>query len=63
MNAKEFKELRPGDVVRNLGTRNIYQVLEARTKEVILVKVVIAENPSEWEIIKKGNWILGHDPI
>ena len=53
MTSEEFTKLKRGDIVVNQGTGNSYIVEEAITRETkILIRVIIASNPNEWELVK-----------
>ena len=54
MNEKNWYTLNPGDIVQNLGSGKAYMIIDYRNGEYMLLDVVFASNPSEWELVKKG---------
>ncbi len=54
MNQNQFKELRPGDIVRHkLGTR-AYIVTDNFRDRVTAIRTVDLTNPDEWDIVVKN---------
>ena len=55
---KEYYNLRPGDVIQNLGSGSVYIVLEIHkpgiTTTTVAVRTVIVDNPDEWKIVRKS---------
>ena len=52
MTEKEFNSLQRGDIVQNLGSGNTYIVADLRDGRATLINIVIAENHSEWALMR-----------
>lgn len=52
MTREQFDNLNRGDIVRNVQSGNSY-VVESKTVggELLLVLIIHASNPSEWEVV------------
>jgi hypothetical protein len=48
--------LRPGDVVRNIGSGEAYVVLENVGRGAIAVRTIHVSNPQEWVLVSRGDW-------
>lgn len=53
MTKEEFKKLKRGDVVRNIGSENVYVVTGNYGEYSTFVNTIVAYNHTEWEIIEK----------
>ena len=58
MDLTEYYNLRPGDVIQNLGSGAAYIVLEVHkpgvTTTIVAVRTVTVSNPDEWRLVRKG---------
>jgi hypothetical protein len=62
MTKKEFKKLKRGDVVRNIGSERVYVVTGNYGEYSTFTDTIIAYNHTEWEIMEKET-INGQTPI
>jgi hypothetical protein len=56
----EFRRLRPGDIVRNVGSSTGYIVTSNNGNFVTAVRTVHLTMPSEWTVVRRSMLAEGH---
>lgn len=52
MTEDELHNLKPGDLIQNLGSGNAYIVIDSGDR-IIAIRSVVVSNPTEWIAVKK----------
>lgn len=49
----KFEELKPGDIIRNLGYGNLMIVIEVQKDKAIAIRTVTVTNETEWVKVER----------